>query len=237
MIELLVVIAIIAILAAMLLPALSQAREKARQTSCMNNLKQLGLAVQMYANDYDDWLPLAVNSGGYFVWSCTWVGELMPYLGAPAGQGYEVWSGWTAKVPRNIKKLFICPSGEKERVISVGGVSGGPNYGYNSWVGRYGDVYQYPSNSRYCPKKLNRVRKPERAFLIADANSTYNKSNNYQFLFISYVMFDAETPYFHYRHNNGANILYVDGHVEWNSKAKIESKRDDHDFWLDISTP
>src|SRR5262245_9883677 len=82
LIELLVVIAIIAILAAILFPVFAQAREKARQTSCLSNMKQLGLGVMMYAQDYDETYvvqgePTAANGWG---WQMTWIVHVQPYL-------------------------------------------------------------------------------------------------------------------------------------------------------------
>src|SRR5215472_15354065 len=83
LIELLVVIAIIAILAAILFPVFAQAREKARQTSCLSNSKQIGLALLQYEQDYDEQFPVgskfdpAVNN--QLAWGQGWAGQIYPY--------------------------------------------------------------------------------------------------------------------------------------------------------------
>src|SRR4030088_2532951 len=79
LIELLGVIAIIAILAAILFPVFAQAREKARQTTCQSNLKQIGIAISMYVQDYDEEFP---NTGEQYLWTGRyWRWPLKPYLG------------------------------------------------------------------------------------------------------------------------------------------------------------
>jgi prepilin-type N-terminal cleavage/methylation domain-containing protein/prepilin-type processing-associated H-X9-DG protein len=78
LIELLVVIAIIAILASLLLPALAQAKSRARTISCLNSLKQIGLGVHLYADDSEDSLPLSTHSGATVQWRKT----LQPYVGS-----------------------------------------------------------------------------------------------------------------------------------------------------------
>src|SRR5271156_4161409 len=91
LIELLVVIAIIAILAAILFPVFAQAREKARATSCLSNLKQQGLGLYMYCQDYDEQLPPA------------WLG--FPQVGFP---GISRWMDVVQPYVKNIQ-IFSCP--------------------------------------------------------------------------------------------------------------------------------
>ena len=82
LIELLVVIAIIAILAAILLPALNSARERGRAASCINNLKQIGSGAAQYMNDYDYYPRSAVYAGNDMTMPA-WTAQVAPYIGAP----------------------------------------------------------------------------------------------------------------------------------------------------------
>jgi len=116
LIELLVVIAIIAILAAILFPVFARAREKARQTSCLSNLKQLGLASNMYAQDYDETLH------DYATRAPTWV--------------YYRWEPLVYPYLNNLQ-ITTCPS------LGRNAVSGTPTQGY---IGGYGYNYYYLSN-------------------------------------------------------------------------------------------
>jgi prepilin-type N-terminal cleavage/methylation domain-containing protein/prepilin-type processing-associated H-X9-DG protein len=93
LIELLVVIAIIAILAAILFPVFAQAREAARKTSCMNNSKQMGIAINMYLQDFDETYPQAY-------WYKNDAGD---------AAGYMQWSGMIMPYTKN-ESMFVCPS-------------------------------------------------------------------------------------------------------------------------------
>ena len=112
LIELLVVIAIIAILAAILFPVFAQARSKARQTSCLSNNKQIGLAVMMYAQDYDETLPFgAVNPAG--VPLIMWYDIVEPYIKSGTAGRMDPVSG---PAGRTYAPFWVCPDFKNQAI-------------------------------------------------------------------------------------------------------------------------
>ena len=196
LIELLVVVAIIAILAAMLLPALSQARERARQAICISNLKQLGLALFMYADDYDGWIMPPQSAGTEGEWT-------RKLCGSSGGRGAYV-NNWS---------LFVCPSfppykGQK---------------GAYEWYSLYLTYAMAGEYDYTVAKNTKRVYRPQDSELLVDSISvsppswvqtTLGISGPVQYFYVRKFRGAAENQKIHFRHNGRANMLFFDGHVE-----------------------
>ncbi|MGI5819173.1 MAG: DUF1559 domain-containing protein [Armatimonadota bacterium] len=202
LIELLVVIAIIAILAAILFPVFARAREKARQTSCLSNLKQIGLGWLMYAGDYDD----TVVPHGYFNETPA------PRLNDDRG-GYWDWPVLLEPYIKN-RDIYECPS-----YPSTGAThSSGTEHPYPvSYTMARAAAFDY-SVSPALPIKLARVTKPAEKLIITDKwNNTSIWTNNIT-LNNREEWRKHSDSYVGYWHNDGANYVFMDGHAKWFGK-------------------
>lgn len=196
LIELLVVITIISILAAMLLPALKSARESAKRISCVSNLKQLGLSLLMYTDDYDGFFPPGWDSPvpGYRLW-CTLI---VPYVDKGGSTDWQYF--WDNYHRDGVKTkgggIFRCPSDPYYLWHS---------YAYNHYI----DFTGYRSWGVGW-QKLSRSQSPEKTMLLVDAwdpdSPTHNSNHEVIRRDINFRI--------HYRHG-GANVLHCDGHVQW----------------------
>jgi prepilin-type N-terminal cleavage/methylation domain-containing protein/prepilin-type processing-associated H-X9-DG protein len=224
LIELLVVIAIIGILAAMLLPALNKARAAGKKAACISNLHQIGIAINMYASDFNDYTPFCIGptvvdgtAGSY-----PWCAFLTPY---------------TVRIVGKSQTIFVCP--ELPMPLSVAAYPGGERTMAANPVVFGGPFISGSYTAGLKPHKLTDIGQPSDVILVADSNqATVNNGSSdawlqaFPFNKASIVglgvqpsdlipnQTNADVPpgagvgRVRYRHTNSADVLMADGHCE-----------------------
>ena len=211
LIELLAVIGVIAILMALLFPFLSTMSEKAKSVTCLNNLKQMGAGVAMYANENNLWLPNSSGVQNEIAGTSLWTEQVAPYvLGATFTPDENTAIPFILERRKQAMRVFICPSAPgdlRSRSEGSPGNFGPTNYAYNNRCGlqTYGD---------YGPVKLLNVSRASEAVLIADAGRHYMPTcaEFYNFQEMGKL------------HHGGANLRYLDGHIGWAIPSTLDAE-------------
>ncbi len=170
LVELLVVIAIFALLAALLFPVFSSARAKARQNTCLSNLRQIGMSIEMYGMDYDDLYPLAVDPTDKFtpeIW-----------------RDYPQWQSWIPFLPllhevlqpyQKSREIWRCPS---DTGLSVQDFTGVPFPAYPSLYERYGTSYLFRTEIAFRLLRIGSMRFPAQTNLLFDGSGKWHGSKS-----------------------------------------------------------
>ncbi len=211
LIELLVVIAIIAILAAILFPVFQRVRENARRTACLSNMKQLGLGFTQYNQDNDERMPGAVKGatgvnilGGWMFYSA--------FGSTPAG-AFDPTQGSIYSYVKS-KGVYVCPDDSIGQTV-------GDSYAVSSCTEQY-----TPIGTALAPgKSLSQFNSPSATLLLTEEGSGTTSAATTN---DAYLLFGTDSVSL--RHNGGANVLFVDGHVKYslfdNTGASIASPGD-----------